>query len=78
MQRFLLLPPAWQSEVVKFQLLGDRLEVRAAVEELGDADVRELLGRRRRPLSFSLGVLQLDQWRRLYRLTASSGARRGS
>jgi len=77
MQWFLLLPPAWESEVVKFQLLGDRLEVRAAVEELGDAEVRELLGRRR-PLSFSLGVLQLDQWRRLYRLTASSGARRGS
>ena len=77
MQRFLLLPPAWESEVVKFQLLGDRLEVGAAVEELGDAEVRELLGRRR-PLSLSLGVLQLDQWRRLYRLTASSGARRGS
>jgi hypothetical protein len=62
---------------VKFQLLGDRLEVGAAVEELGDADVRELLGRRR-PLSLSLGVLQLDQWRRLHRLTSSSGARRGS
>jgi hypothetical protein len=77
MQRFLLLPPAWESQVVKFQLLGDRLEVGPAVEELGDADVRKLLGRRR-PLSFSLGVLQLDQWRRLYRLTASSGARRGS
>jgi hypothetical protein len=77
MQRFLLLPPAWESEVVKFQLLGDRLEVGAAVEELGDADVRELLGRRR-PLSLSLGVLQLDQWRRLHRLTSSSGARRGS
>ena len=77
MQRFLLLPPAWKSQVVKFQLLGDRLEVRPAVEELGDADVRELLGRRR-PLSLSLGVLQLDQWRRLHRLTSSSGARRGS
>ncbi len=63
---------------MKFQLLGDRLEVGAAVEELGDAEVRELLGRRRRPLSFSLSVLQLDQWRRLHRLTASSGARRGS